>query len=128
MIDEQIKAILKHHNQTGYYGGTMFRMRSEMIAEVRGLGEHGAPCLSGIDYLMSIPVIVDDELPRGAWTLADRATGKVHQRRYQCERCRTFRSAWEIFGVGFPTERTYCLNHIPRWVRLKMWIRGRFNE
>jgi hypothetical protein len=28
------------------------------------------------------------------------------------------------FGVGYPTRADYCLNHIPRWVRFKMWIKG----
>lgn len=43
---------------------------------------------------------------------------------FACARCGRVNHDWESFGVGFPTRKTYCLNHIPWWIRLKMWLRG----
>jgi hypothetical protein len=44
---------------------------------------------------------------------------------YTCRRCGTACASWEIFETGWPNRvRLYCLACIPRWVRLKMWLRG----
>jgi hypothetical protein len=44
-------------------------------------------------------------------------------RRFVCSRCGKVNPDYLSFGVGHPTRADYCLNHIPRWVRFKMWIR-----
>lgn len=44
---------------------------------------------------------------------------------FDCDRCGARIPDYLAFGVGFPTRKTFCLNHIPRWVRLKMWLRER---
>lgn len=43
---------------------------------------------------------------------------------FGCARCGKVNPDWLSFGVGHPTRRAYCLGHIPRWVRFKMWLRG----
>jgi hypothetical protein len=51
-------------------------------------------------------------------------TPKARQYKYfACDRCGKVNTDYETFGVGDPTRATYCLNHIPRWVRLRMWLR-----
>ena len=45
--------------------------------------------------------------------------------RYTCRRCGTEQPDWLIFGAGtLDRPKYYCLNHIPRWVRFRMRLRG----
>lgn len=46
-----------------------------------------------------------------------------YHRYFPCTRCGRVNPDYLTFGVGFPTKATYCLDHIPRWVRFKMWLR-----
>ncbi len=46
---------------------------------------------------------------------------------FRCARCGTVNPDWLSFAVGHPTRRTYCLNHIPWWIRLKLWWRERLH-
>lgn len=49
---------------------------------------------------------------------------------YGCAKwhCDAVNAAWEAFSVGFPTKHTYCLNHIPWFVRLKMRLKMEINN
>lgn len=42
---------------------------------------------------------------------------------FRCARCGVVNPDWLSFGVGDPIRRTYCLHHIPRWIKLRMWLR-----
>lgn len=42
---------------------------------------------------------------------------------FVCTRCGANNPDFLTFGVG--VDRHYCLNHIPRIVRIRMWIRER---
>jgi hypothetical protein len=46
---------------------------------------------------------------------------------FTCAKCGTVNPDWLTFGVGFldETPRYYCLGHIPRAVRIRMWLRER---
>lgn len=44
-------------------------------------------------------------------------------KRLRCAHCGKANPPHLSFGVGHPTRRTYCLDHIPWWVRLRMRIR-----
>lgn len=37
-----------------------------------------------------------------------------------CARCGEIKPTWDSFGVGCPTRKVYCLNHIPLRYRLKV--------
>ncbi|WP_280320077.1 hypothetical protein [Nocardia wallacei] len=46
---------------------------------------------------------------------------------YGCSKrnCEAILHDWEVFETGWPDHiRHWCLHHIPRPVRLKMWLRG----
>lgn len=50
---------------------------------------------------------------------------------FTCHRCRASIPDYLAFGVGGnggPSKRHYCLHHIPRWVRIRMWLRERINH
>jgi hypothetical protein len=49
---------------------------------------------------------------------------------FTCSRCGELNPDWLTFGVGFLTDkpRYYCLGHIPRAVRIRMWIRERLGR
>lgn len=42
---------------------------------------------------------------------------------FDCARCGRTNPDFLTFGVG--ADRYYCLGHIPRTVRVRMWIRER---
>ncbi len=44
-------------------------------------------------------------------------------KQFTCARCGRMNPDYLSFGVGCPTRRTYCLNHIPLWTRLRMRMR-----
>lgn len=51
-------------------------------------------------------------------------------RRYKyfvCARCGRTNPDYLAFGVGEPIRRTYCLDHIPRRIRLRLWLREQWN-
>lgn len=42
-----------------------------------------------------------------------------------CKRhCNAINPDYLAFGVGINTDHTYCLHHIPRYIKVKMWLRG----
>jgi hypothetical protein len=47
-------------------------------------------------------------------------------RHFICGRCGASIPDYLTFGVG--PDRNYCLHHIPRWVRLRIWIREVFSQ
>lgn len=49
-------------------------------------------------------------------------------RYFACDRCGVDNPDFLSFGVGHPTRRTYCLHHIPWWVRLRMRVREAFER
>jgi hypothetical protein len=50
-------------------------------------------------------------------------------RYYLCRRCGALRGDWETFAAGsLDRPRYYCLDHIPRWSRLKLRIREVFGD
>lgn len=45
---------------------------------------------------------------------------------FTCANCGKTNPDFLAFGVGFGVAaRHYCLNHIPRLVRVRMWLRER---
>ena len=55
--------------------------------------------------------------------------GERQYRWYNCHRCGRQVNDYEAFGVGdysrwpWVKRRTYCLRHIPRWAKVRMWLR-----
>ncbi len=42
----------------------------------------------------------------------------------ECDRCGMAIPDYLTFAVGHPTRATFCLEHVPRLVRLRMWWRA----
>lgn len=62
--------------------------------------------------------------PRRCMALTDAAGRRVSTepgRVFRCDRCGAAIPDYLTFGVG--RDRNYCLHHIPRWTRFRMWLR-----
>lgn len=60
-----------------------------------------------------------------------KSEGKAVRRtfkRFTCWRCGKVNPDYLAFRVGLDNPRYYCLNHIPRRVRLRMWIDERLGR
>lgn len=70
--------LVKRHYETGCYGTARLRMRQSTFGELKHA--HQAPSFSPFDslgQLMSIPIVVDEEVPDGEFRLVDNSTGEI---------------------------------------------------
>lgn len=44
----------------------------------------------------------------------------MERRGWKCKRCGIVTKDWWSFGVGCPTRKVYCLDHVPLYYRLKV--------
>jgi hypothetical protein len=77
---ERINAIVKRRWETGAYGNAHFRLPDDLYRELRESSPppkpsylHGGP----LGNLLSIPVVLDEELPPGVWRLVDNSTKEI---------------------------------------------------
>lgn len=79
----EITAIVKRRYETGEYGNAHFKVTPSILAEMLkhapapDPGSYLRGFLGGsLGNLMSIPVVVDEEMPDGAWRLVENGTGE----------------------------------------------------
>lgn len=77
----EIKDILRRHHETGVYGGCYFRLAPTAWAVIRQATPPQPPRRpwmgASLHELLSIPIVLDDELPDGGWRLVDRTDDAV---------------------------------------------------
>jgi len=76
----EINRIVKHRYETGAYGSAHFRMTSAMREAARMLPKpppRMAWETSPLDSLLSIPIVVDDDLSDDEWRLVDTHTEEI---------------------------------------------------
>ena len=64
------------------------------------------------------------------WVTITNLAGKNHDKSrtiYGCAKrgCDKTHFNFDVFAVGFPVKNTYCLDHIPLLVRIKMYFKER---
>ncbi len=70
--------IVKQHYETGCYGAAHLRMQLPSFDEIKRAYRPPAPSpFDGLQQLMSIPIVVDEDVPAGEWRLVDNSTGET---------------------------------------------------
>jgi hypothetical protein len=77
----EIKGILQRHHETGVYGGCHFRLTPTAWAVIRQATPPQPPLQpwmgASLHELLSIPIVIDDDLPDGEWRLVRPSTDEV---------------------------------------------------
>lgn len=77
----EINRIVKHRYQTGAYGSAHFRMTTPFWEAARALPRPAPPQMpwdpSPLDPLLSIPIVLDDDLSGDEWRLVDTYTEEI---------------------------------------------------
>ncbi|MEV4416135.1 hypothetical protein [Catellatospora sp. NPDC049609] len=75
-LPQTLTGAMRRHHETGEYHGTHIRVSSATMDSLPRAAPRPA-WAPNLDALLGLSVVIDDELPLGAWRLVDNRSGEV---------------------------------------------------